>query len=77
LLGLDVGPVSSAAAWPWRSTNALEDHPGREVEAGQSIAHEIASVDRDERITPATLWLSIAEGKSVFGAIRARLVWTR
>ena len=45
-----------------------------EVESGQSIEHDIASVDRDERITPATLGLSIAEGKAVLAAIQAQLV---
>ena len=45
-----------------------------EVEPGQSIEHDIASVDRDERITPATLGLSIAEGKAVLAAIQAQLV---
>ena len=45
-----------------------------EVEPGQSIEHDIASVDRDDRITPATLGLSIAEGKAVLAAIQARLV---
>jgi hypothetical protein len=45
-----------------------------EVESGQSIEHEIAAVDRDERITPATLGLSIAEGKAVLAAIQTQLV---
>ncbi|MEP7305238.1 MAG: hypothetical protein ABJA98_06955 [Acidobacteriota bacterium] len=45
-----------------------------EVESGQSIAHDIASLHRDERITPATLGLSIAEGKAVLAAIQAQLV---
>ena len=45
-----------------------------EVEAAQSIEHDIASVDRDERITPATLGLSIAEGEAVLAAIQAQLV---
>ena len=45
-----------------------------EVESGQSIEHDIASVDRDDRITPATLGLSIAEGKAVLAAIQAQLV---
>jgi hypothetical protein len=38
-----------------------------EVESGQSIEHDIASVDRDDRITPATLGLSIAEGGGLGG----------
>ena len=45
-----------------------------EVEPGQRIEHEIVSVDRDDRITPATLGLSIAEGKAVLAAIQARVV---
>jgi hypothetical protein len=45
-----------------------------EVESAQSIEHDIASVDRDDRITPATLGLSIAEGKAVLAAIQAQLV---
>src|ERR1700675_2144098 len=45
-----------------------------EVESGQSIEHDIVSVDRDERISPATLGLSIAEGKAILAAIQARLV---
>ena len=45
-----------------------------EVEPGQRVEHEIAAVDRDERITPATLGLSVAEGKTVLAAIQARLV---
>lgn len=48
-----------------------------EVEPGQRVEHEIAAVDRDERITPATLGLSIAEGKTVLAAIQARVVSTR
>jgi hypothetical protein len=34
----------------------------------------MAAVDRDEQITPATLGLSVAEGKTVLAAIQARLV---
>src|ERR1700675_4515182 len=45
-----------------------------EVESGQSIEHDIVSVDRDERISPATLGLSIAEGKAILAAIQAQLV---
>jgi hypothetical protein len=45
-----------------------------EVEPGQRIEHEIVAVDRDDRITPATLGLSIAEGKAVLAAIQARVV---
>ena len=45
-----------------------------EVESGQSIEHDIASLDRDDRITPATLGLSIAEGKAVLAAIQTQLV---
>ena len=45
-----------------------------EVEPGQSVVHEIASVDRADRITPATLGLSIAKGKAVLAAIQAQLV---
>jgi hypothetical protein len=52
----------------WRVTLVAE------VEPGQRTEHEIASVDRDDRITPATLGLSIAEGKAVLAAIQAQLV---
>src|ERR1700704_2503702 len=45
-----------------------------EVEPGQRIEHEIVAVDRDDRITPATLGLSIAEGKAMLAAIQARVV---
>jgi hypothetical protein len=45
-----------------------------EVEAGRTIEHDIVSVDRDDRITPATLGLSIAEGKPVLAALQAHLV---
>jgi hypothetical protein len=45
-----------------------------EGEPGQSVEHDVASVDRDDRITPATLGLSIAEGKAVLAAIQAQLV---
>ena len=45
-----------------------------EVESGQSIEHDIASVDPGERITPATLGLSIAEGKAVLAGIKPQLV---
>jgi hypothetical protein len=48
-----------------------------EVEPGQRIEHEIASVDRDDRITPATLGLSLAKGKTLLAAIQARLVVDR
>jgi hypothetical protein len=51
----------------WRVTLVAE------VEPGQRIEHEIASVDREDRITPATLGLSIAEGKVVLAAIQAQL----
>jgi hypothetical protein len=54
---------------------AVEELPMRwkvtlvaEVESGQSIEHDIASVDRDERITPATLGLSNRRRQG--GAIR-------
>ena len=40
-----------------------------EIEPGQRIEHEIVAVDRDDRITPASLGLSIAEGKAVLAAI--------
>jgi hypothetical protein len=45
-----------------------------EVDPGQSVVHEIASVDRADRITPATLGLTIAEGKAMLAAIQAHLV---
>ena len=45
-----------------------------EIEPGQRIEHEIIAVDRDDRITPATLGLSIAEGKAVLATIQARIV---
>ena len=45
-----------------------------EVEPGQFTEHEVASVDRGDRITPATLGLSIAEGKAVLAAIQAQMV---
>jgi hypothetical protein len=45
-----------------------------ELEPGQRIEHAITSVDRDDRITPATLGLSLAEGKTLLAAIQARLV---
>jgi len=45
-----------------------------ELEPGQRIEHEIVAVDRDDRITPATLGLSIAEGKAILAAIQAQLV---
>jgi hypothetical protein len=32
------------------------------------------AVDRDDRITPASLGLSIAEGKAVLAAVQARVV---
>jgi hypothetical protein len=43
-----------------------------EIEPGQTTEHEIASVNREDRITPATLGLSIAEGKAVLAAIQAQ-----
>ena len=45
-----------------------------EAEAGQAVEHEIASVERGDWITPATLGLSLAEGKAVLAAIQMRLV---
>jgi hypothetical protein len=45
-----------------------------EVEPGQCVEHDIASIDRDDRITPASLGLSLAEGKAVLAAIQAQLV---
>jgi hypothetical protein len=48
-----------------------------EAGPGQRIEHELVAVDRDDRITPATLGLSIAEGKAVLGAIQARVVVIR
>ena len=36
-----------------------------EVESGESFEHDIASVNRDEQITPARLRLGIAAGKAV------------
>jgi hypothetical protein len=47
-----------------------------EVELGQRIEHDIAAVDRDERITPATLGLEYrrrddgGERAKVWGAFR-------
>jgi len=38
-----------------------------EAEAGQAVEHEIASVERGDWITPATLGLSLAEGKDAAG----------
>jgi hypothetical protein len=52
----------------WRVTLVAEVEPGR------SVAHDIASFERDDRITPATLGLSIAEGKAVLAAIQTQLV---
>jgi hypothetical protein len=48
-----------------------------EVEPGQSVEHDIASIDRDERITPSSLGLSLAEGKAVLAAIQDHLVADR
>jgi hypothetical protein len=45
-----------------------------EVEPGQRVEHDRGRFDHDERITPATLGLSVAEGKTVLAAIQARLV---
>ncbi len=45
-----------------------------EVEPGQSVEHHIACIDRDDRITPASLGLSLAEAKAVSAAIQAQLV---
>jgi hypothetical protein len=52
----------------WRITLVAE------VEPGQSVEHDIASFERDDRITPATLGLNIAEGKAVLAAIQTQLV---
>ena len=41
-----------------------------EIEPGQRIEHAIVVVNRDDRITPATLGLSIAEGKAAVAAIQ-------
>jgi hypothetical protein len=45
-----------------------------EVEPGRMTEHEIASFERSDGITPATLGLSIAEGKAVLAAIQAHVV---
>jgi hypothetical protein len=35
-----------------------------EVEPGQRVEHDVAAIDRDDQIPPATWGLSIAEGKT-------------
>ena len=45
-----------------------------EIEPGRVTEQEIASFERGDRITPATLGLSIAEGKAVLATIQARVV---
>ena len=45
-----------------------------EVEPGRMTEHEIAAFERGDWITPATLGLSIAEGKAVLAAIQAHVV---
>ena len=52
----------------WRVTLVAE------VEPGQSVEHDIASFEREDRITPATLGLNLAEGKAVLAAIQTQLV---
>jgi hypothetical protein len=45
-----------------------------EVDPGQVTEHTIASFERRGRITPATLGLSIAEGKTVLATIQSHVV---
>lgn len=45
-----------------------------EIEPGRVTEQEIASFERGDRITPATLGLSIAEGKAVLATIQAHVV---
>jgi hypothetical protein len=64
-----------ATAMPWKeSTDALESHAG----GGGRTRTVSGARDRirraSDRITPATLGLSIAEGKAVLAAIQAQLV---
>ncbi len=59
---LSRGLAAEGASMRWTVTLVAE------IEPGQRIEHEIVAVDRDDRITPATLGLSIAEGKAVLGA---------
>jgi hypothetical protein len=47
------------------------------VEPGQRTEHAIGSVDRDDRITPAKLGLSLAEGKTLFPLSRRGWSWTK
>src|SRR4051794_29965814 len=58
---LSRGLAAEGASMRWTVTLVAE------IEPGQKIEHEIMAVDRGDRITPATLGLSIAEGKTVFG----------
>ena len=52
----------------WTVKLVAESEPERVTE------HEIASFERGDRITPATLGLSIAEGKAVLATIQAHVV---
>jgi hypothetical protein len=65
---LSRGLAVEGAAIRWTVTLVAEAEPGQRIE------HEIVAVDRDDRITPASLGLSIAEGKAVLAAIQARVV---
>jgi hypothetical protein len=56
---------------PWTVTLLAEIKPG------QRIAHEVMAVNRDDRITPATLGLSIGEGKTVLARPRRGSSWIR
>ena len=45
-----------------------------EIEPGRVTEQDVASFERSDRITPATLGLSIAEGKAVLATIQAHVV---
>jgi hypothetical protein len=51
---LSRGLAAEGASMRWTVTLVAE------IEPGQRIEHEIVAVDRDDRITPASLGLSIA-----------------
>jgi hypothetical protein len=52
----------------WTVTLVAETEPGRVTE------HPLAHVEREDTITPASLGLSIAEGKTIVAAIQTAMV---
>jgi hypothetical protein len=45
-----------------------------EVIPGSPVEHEVGSIERAEEVSPATVGLTIAEGKALLGSLQSQIV---